>query len=88
VSDRPRGLGPCDLLTLEELGAWLRCRPERAAEYARDLGVTPLHPGRWALYCVGDVLEAQKRGRAAPVVEEAPPRVQRARGATLRRAGI
>jgi hypothetical protein len=60
---RPRGLGPCDLLTAEELALLLHCRKAEAVAWAevRRLGLPG--PGRATLYSAGEVHQALKDDR-------------------------
>lgn len=60
---RPRGLGPCDLLTADELAAYLHCRPADAQDWADVHGLRLRGPGRAALYLVGDIDQALRDDR-------------------------
>lgn len=69
MGDRPRGLGPADLLTAEELGRWLHRRPADAVDYVRSLGVAPIEGGA-ALWCVGWILDAIRRPAHPPATRK------------------
>lgn len=82
---RPRGLGPLDLLSAEELARYLRCNDAAAVEWAARVGVPRLTgPGRAGLYLVADVVDALRRGLQPRIVPAATP----PRGTPLRRAGL
>lgn len=72
MSARPTGVGPFDLLTLEELARYLRVRESTASAWAEAAGIAcPEAPGA-ARYLVTDIAAAL---RGHPVeAEPAPPR--------------
>lgn len=74
MTARPTGLGPCDLLTDEELARYLGCGREKALEWANARRLAVPTPGRGVRFPVVDVLEALRRERDGVKV---PPPVRR-----------
>jgi hypothetical protein len=76
------GLGPCDLITADELAALLGCRKGTAVDWADARGLGLPTPGRGTRYAAGDVLQAlrddaerarsPKNTRPAPVLVDIP----------------
>lgn len=77
VTVRPTGLGPCDLLTAEELARYLRVGEPRAVAWAAERGLRCDDAPGAARYIVGDVIAALRRG---PAPAEEPPPPPRRRG--------
>lgn len=71
MTARPTGLGPCDLLTDEELARYLGCGREKALEWANARRLAVPTPGRGVRFLVGDVVEALRRERDGVTVQPA-----------------
>ena len=81
---RPTGLGPYDLLTLEEAAAYVGVRRERAAAWLEERGLgLPEAPGA-RRYVVLDLVAAMRGAPPEPAPVVTPAR----RGGTLRRASL
>lgn len=71
MTARPTGLGPCDLLTDEELARYLGCGREKALEWANARRLAVPTPGRGVRFLVGDVVEALRRERDGVTLQPA-----------------
>lgn len=71
MTARPTGLGPCDLLTDEELARYLGCGREKALEWANARRLAMPTPGRGVRFLVGDVVEALRRERDGVTLQPA-----------------
>lgn len=73
---RPRGLGPSDLLTADELALYVHRRRADAVAWARRHGLALKCGDGVELFCVGEVLQAMRdelrRGKRAHVEPLAP----------------
>lgn len=79
MTARPTGLGPCDLLTDEELARYLGCGRDKALEWANARRLAVPTPGRGVRFLVGDVVEALRRERDGATVPAVRRRTDEAR---------